>query len=272
MSMDSFHARESRPRPSAPARTLPQRGGLRLDTALVAAGLARSRSHAQRLIEEGRVRVAGQPAAKAAQLVADPAAIALLPTDEPDYVSRGGIKLAGALQRTRLSAAGKLCLDLGQSTGGFTDCLLQAGARRVVGIDVGRAQLDPRLAGDPRVEAYQGVNARRLTESPLAGRRFDLIVADLSFISLTLIIPQLPAFLAPEGDALLLVKPPFEVGPQHVGKGGIVRNPLRYAEIRERLCVCANQHGLTARDWFESPIKGGDGNREFFLHLRHAND
>ncbi len=170
---------------------------------------------------------------------------------------------------------GRNCLDVGQSTGGFTDCLLQHGAARVVGVDVGHGQLHPQIACDPRVEHHEGVNARELEKSALAegwrnsDKQFDLIVADVSFISLTLILPQLPPLLTRLGDLLLLVKPQFEVGPGHIGKGGIVTDASLYAGVKDKLAACCAAHHLTVIDWFDSPITGSDGNREFFLHARH---
>lgn len=274
MSMNSFHARASRP-PRKPTQRPDVRVGIRADALLVQQGLAPSRTAAQQLIKAGRVffelwgteeRV---PVCDPSVRFSSEQKLYLVPAGEPEYVSRGGIKLAGALDRTGLVVAGKICLDIGQSTGGFTDCLLQHGAAKVVGIDVGHGQLHPRLAADPRVEAHEGINARELANSALAGRHFDLIVADVSFISLTLIIPQLPPFLAPHGEMLLLVKPQFEVGPEHIGKGGIVSDGSLYPAVRAKLTACCAANRLAVLDWFASPITGGDGNREFFLHARH---
>lgn len=272
MSMDSFHARATRMRAAPRAKPAPTRGYQRLDEALVAQGLAPSRSAAQRLIAAGRVMLAGAVVTKPAHPVADASALTVAAGEDADFVSRGGIKLAGALRHTGLSVAGKLCLDIGQSTGGFTDCLLRHGAARVVGVDVGHGQLHPKLVADARVECHEGINARHLAKSALAGRHFELIVVDVSFISLTLIIPQLPALLAPSGNVLLLVKPQFEVGPRGLGKGGLVRDPTRYPEVCAKLVSCAREHGFADCDWFASPIAGSDGNREFFLHLRHVGD
>lgn len=244
---------------------------MRADRLLVASGLAASRTAAQRLIAAGRVRWDGEPVAKPAQELSSDDQLEVIPDPEDRYVSRGGVKLAGALAETGVAAAGKVCLDVGQSTGGFTDCLLQAGATRVVGADVGHGQLHPRLAGDPRVTALEGINCRALaaadlgTSLPATG--FDLIVGDVSFISLTLVLPQLPPLLAAGGDLLLLVKPQFEVGPGGLGKGGIVRDPALYAEVEGKLRRSATDLGLTVRAWIDSPIPGGDGNREFFIWL-----
>lgn len=275
MSMNSFHARTARPKPKAhpsraadrPAHSL----GVRADLLLVQRGLAPSRTAAQRLIAAGRVKVgAGDTALdKPAALLAADAALIVAPASDAEYVSRGGIKLAAALRHAGIAVHGKTCLDVGQSTGGFTDCLLQHGAARVVGVDVGHGQLHPALAADPRVEWHEGINARALRESVLAGRQFDLIVADVSFISLTLIIPQLPPLLTQDGDLILLAKPQFEVGPENLGKGGIVTDPGLYSAVRARLAACCADHHLAGVDWFDSPITGTDGNREFFLHARH---
>lgn len=273
MSMNSFHARNARPKLKPAARPPVERhGGQRADALLVARGLAPSRTAAQRLIEAGRVFAAGVVVSKPAQELPEGVELRIEEDAADRYVSRGGIKLAGALAHAGLEVAGRRCLDVGQSTGGFTDCLLANGAAHVVGVDVGHDQLHPRLAGDDRVETHEGINARSLQESALAGRLFDLIVADVSFISLTLVLPQLPIFLAAGGDMLLLVKPQFEVGPAGIGKGGIVRDEALYAEVEAKLRACCGESHLTVRDWFDSPITGTDGNREFFLHLRHEKD
>lgn len=273
MSMNSFHARTARPRPKAhPLRQAAAAPlGVRADALLVQRGLAPSRTAAQRLIEAGRVKVGpdGTPILKPSLLLAADAELAVAPAPDLDYVSRGGIKLAGALRHAGIDVHGRDCLDIGQSTGGFTDCLLKNGAAKVVGIDVGHGQLHPAIAADPRVESHEGVNARQLQKSALAGRRFDFITADVSFISLTLILPQLPPLLTGLGDLLLLVKPQFEVGPANVGKGGIVADAALYPQVRDRFAACCADNHLTVIDWFESPITGADGNREFFLHARH---
>lgn len=278
MSMNSFHARTARPKSKVAVRAAAQvyagkpaahAGGVRADALLVQQGLASSRTTAQRLIEAGRVSLDGDTLLKPAQLLPDNAALAVAPPPGPEYVSRGGIKLAGALLHAGIDVRGRDCLDIGQSTGGFTDCLLQHGAAKVVGIDVGHGQLHPAIAADPRVEHHEGINARSLQKSALAGRQFDLIVADVSFISLTLIIPQLPPLLTALGDLLLLVKPQFEVGPDFLGKGGIVTDPALYPAVRDKIANCCAQHHFAIRAGFDSPITGSDGNREFFLHARH---
>jgi 23S rRNA (cytidine1920-2'-O)/16S rRNA (cytidine1409-2'-O)-methyltransferase len=193
------------------------------------------------------------------------------------------LKLEGALAAAGVSPQGKLCLDVGQSTGGFTDCLLQAGATHVVGVDVGHGQLHPSLRTDPRVRCVEKVNARELTvdvlvaENPIPSSaesqkslKFQLIVGDLSFISQTLVLPALVPLLATDGDLLMLVKPQFELQPQDIGKGGLVRNPALYAQVEQRLRTACADLGLAVLGWFDSPITGGDGNREFFIHARHG--
>ena len=268
--MKSFHRRTSRPAPQPAVVAAPviHRDGLRADQLLVERGLAPSRTVAQRLIESGRVSWTDGPITKASLILPLTAELAVASDEADCYVGRGGIKLAGALAHTKLDVRGKACLDVGQSTGGFTDCLLQAGAATVVGVDVGHGQLHPKLASDPRVTSIEGVNARELKKSAVATRHYDLIVADLSFISLTLVLPQLPALLAEGGDMLLLVKPQFEVGPTHVGKGGIVRDASLYPQVEAKLRQAAEAAGLRVVDYFDSPIAGTDGNREFFIWTR----
>jgi 23S rRNA (cytidine1920-2'-O)/16S rRNA (cytidine1409-2'-O)-methyltransferase len=273
MSMNSFHARAAKPKPK-PAAKPTAHDGIRVDALLVQRGLAPSRTAAQRLIEEGRVKVgaggtAPAPVSKPSLILSAYAELIVEPPREAEYVSRGGLKLTGELRHTGIDPRGRDCLDVGQSTGGFTDCLLQHGATKVVGIDVGHGQLHSSLAADPRVEHHEGINARNLKNSIIAGRQFDLIVADVSFISLTLIIPQLPPLLTKLGDLLLLVKPQFEVGPEHIGKGGIVADPGLYSVVRDKLATCCADNRLAVIDWFESPITGTDGNREFFIHAKH---
>lgn len=333
---------------------------MRIDQLLVERGLASSRSQAQRLIAAGvqwRAGAAGvapwKKVAKNGDEVPDAAEIELLDLAEARYVSRGGLKLEGALHALGLDPAGQRCLDVGQSTGGFTDCLLQAGAAQIIGVDVGQGQLHERLRQDARVVCVEGVNARALSaealveaceealservedvednatlpqapyawmrnggvvdddyndsddakeheveafkaqraerararaagQLPLVRRRrpgreatdvnpsFALVTGDLSFISLTLVLPALVPLLQPDGDLLMLVKPQFELQPGQVGKGGIVRDPAMYAVVEQRLRDAAADLGLHVLAWFDSPIAGGDGNREFFIHCRKA--
>ncbi len=275
MSMNSFHARAGRPRPAADKQRPAARadGMLRADALLVAQGLAESRTRARQLIEGGRVAWDGGTVAKPAQELPVSARLTVAADEADRYVSRGGLKLAGALAASGVAVAGRTCLDVGQSTGGFSDCLLQAGAARVVGIEVGHGQLHPRLATEPRCITLEGVNARHLSAADLGGHYppdgFDLIVCDASFISLTLLLPQWRALLAAGGDILALVKPQFEVGPQGLAKGGIVRDARLYREVEDKLRAAAHDAGLTVRGWYDSPIAGGDGNREFFIWMRH---
>ncbi|MBT2334294.1 TlyA family RNA methyltransferase [Variovorax paradoxus] len=256
---------------------------MRADQLLVERGLAASRSQAVRLIAGGmRWRDAGtadawRPVAKNRDEVPESAELELDDAAEARYVSRGGLKLEGALAASGVSAVGKLCLDVGQSTGGFTDCLLQGGAAKVVGVDVGHGQLHPRLREDERVVAIEGINARALSPDDLQEEgeepselRFDLIVGDLSFISLTLVLPAVVPFLAHDGHLLVLVKPQFELQPGQVGKGGIVRDASMYAVVEKRLRDACEALELRVLRWFDSPIAGGDGNREFFIHAVRA--
>jgi 23S rRNA (cytidine1920-2'-O)/16S rRNA (cytidine1409-2'-O)-methyltransferase len=270
--MKSFHRRAARPAPKPVPVTAPihHHDGLRADQLLVERGLAPSRTVAQRLIEAGRVSWSEGLINKASAILPVSAELAVLDDDLDRYVSRGGIKLAGALEHTKLDVRGRICLDVGQSTGGFTDCLLQAGAASVVGVDVGHDQLSPKLRVDPRVTCVEGINARELAKSAVAARRYDLIVGDLSFISLTLVLPQLPALIGDDGDMLLLVKPQFEVGPANVGKGGIVRDASLYPMVEAKLRQAAQGAGLRVIDYFDSPVAGTDGNREFFIWIKHG--
>ena len=275
--MNSFHSRGRRPKAELRERPASARahGRIRADQLLVEAGLAESRSAARRMIEAGRVSADGEPVGKPSQELAASAQLSVADDETDRYVSRGGLKLAGALTHTGLSVADACCLDVGQSTGGFSDCLLQAGAHQVVGVDVGHGQLHRRLAGDPRVVCIEGVNARELDAAALGSHLpatgFDLIVCDASFISLTLLMPRWRALLAPAGQVLALVKPQFEVGPDGLGKGGIVRDASRYGDVEARVRHGAGQAGLAVLDYFDSPITGGDGNREFFIHASRAN-
>ena len=285
---------------------------MRIDQLLVQRGLANTRSQAQRLIADGVEWAQGETwrrVVKNGDDVPELAEVRLLDDSEARYVSRGGLKLEAALKQVGLSVAGFACLDVGQSTGGFTDCLLQAGAKSVVGVDVGSAQLHPMLRSDPRVLCVEKVNARALTAEDLIQAyedstgedgqfevddengddeeyddqdetssdaeavqtesefvpEFDLIVADLSFISQTLVLPAVVPLLKAGGTLLTLVKPQFELQPGQVGKGGIVKEPEFYVVVEQRLREACAALGLTVTAWFDSPITGGDGNREFFI-------
>ncbi|MBL0421720.1 TlyA family RNA methyltransferase [Ramlibacter sp. AW1] len=246
---------------------------MRADQLLVERGLAASRSQAQRLIAAGvRWRAAGdwRAVGKNGDELPVDAAIELVDDAETRYVSRGGLKLQAALRASGIDPAGRRCLDVGQSTGGFTDCLLRHGAARVVGVDVGHGQLHPDLRADPRVVCIERVNARELDAARLGdeARPFERVVGDLSFISLTLVLPALVPWLAADGDLLLLAKPQFELQPGQLGKGGIVRDATLYPVVEQRLRDACAGLGLQVMGWHDSPIAGGDGNREFFIHAR----
>jgi len=240
---------------------------MRADQLLVQRGLAPSRSAALRLIAHGAVRWLGPRGwavpKKAGEDVPEACEIEVTDDAELRWVSRAGLKLDAALARTAIAAAGRDCLDVGQSTGGFTDVLLARGAASVVGIDVGHGQLHAKLRSDVRVTAIEGVNARHLDAATLPRQRFGLVVADLSFISLTLVLSAL-APLATR-DLLLLVKPQFELQPADIGKGGLVTDPAAHARVEQRLRGACTELGLAVRDYFDSPVAGGDGNREYFL-------
>jgi 23S rRNA (cytidine1920-2'-O)/16S rRNA (cytidine1409-2'-O)-methyltransferase len=238
----------------------------RIDLLLVSRGLAPSRERARALLLSGQVLVNGRPVTKAGALVDAGAEIVLKQPDHP-WVGRGGIKLAHALETFGLDVTGLVALDVGASTGGFTDVLLQRGAARVVAVDVGHNQLDWRLRSDPRVLCLEGVNARylRAEDLPEGSRRFGIIVMDVSFISLSHILPQLPPFLEPAGRVVALVKPQFEAGRADVGAGGIVRDPAVHARVLDEVTAAAHQVGLGRLAMEPSPIEGAEGNREFFL-------
>ncbi len=273
---------------------------MRADVLLVERGLAPSRTAAQRLIAAGHVfacdgnsRVA---LSKSSVSVAEDISLEIEASDLDRFVSRGGLKLDGALTHVGLDVAHLHCLDVGQSTGGFTDCLLQRGAAHVVGVDVGHDQLHARMRANARVICIEGINARTLDAAGLVGAAlaaiqslqpadggttdrgqgrsysasFDVIVADVSFISLTKILPQWPALLATRGRVLSLVKPQFEVGADSLARGGIVRDASLYTTVEVTICAACAQAGLRVLDYFDSAITGTDGNREFFVYAEAA--
>lgn len=240
----------------------------RLDLLVVARGLAPSRERARALILAGQVRVNGAPADKAGTLVAEDAGVELAKPDHP-YVGRGGLKLAHALDAFGIAVEGREALDIGASTGGFTDVLLKRGARRVVALDVGHGQLDWGLRNDPRVVVIERLNARHLELSDLPGP-VDLVVIDVSFISLAQILPRVPPVLAAGADVVALVKPQFEAGRDEVGRKGIVRDPAVHERVVEKIARAAEEVGLARAGLTPSPITGSEGNREFLLHLREG--
>ena len=284
---------------------------MRADLFLVEHGHATTRSQAQRLIASGvqwRVdeAVAWKKVAKNGDEIPGNAELQVLDTTEAKYISRGGLKLEGALKSTGLDVTGLRCLDIGQSTGGFTDCLLQHGAAQVVGVDVGHGQLHDSLRADARVVCIEGVNARSLTADDLVAhyRRalhvssgseddfddayesddgdeeaddgfdpvFDFLTGDLSFISLTLVLPAVVRLLKADGQLLMLVKPQFELQPGQIGKGGIVRDAALFDFVEKRLRDACAGLGLDVLAWLASPIAGGDGNREFFIHAQKGHE
>ncbi|HYA16932.1 MAG TPA: TlyA family RNA methyltransferase [Bryobacteraceae bacterium] len=235
---------------------------IRLDRWMVEHGLAENRQKAQALIMSGAVLVDGQKALKAGQPVDENARVEV--TAKLRYVSRGGLKLEGALKQFGIDVNGRVCADFGSSTGGFTDCLLQSGAARVHAIDVGQGQLDWTLRNHPRVVVHEGVNARYLEPAEI-GEPVDLAVCDVSFISATLMLPAMAKILKPTGAIMVLIKPQFEAGKGRVGRGGIVRDPALHEEACLKVKACAEELGFVT-DIMESPITGAEGNREFLLY------
>lgn len=238
---------------------------VRLDQLLVERGLVESRAKAQALIRAGQVLVDGRVVDKPGTLVPVDVGIAL--REKPRYVSRGGDKLEAALRAFGVDPRGKVCLDIGASTGGFTDCLLQHGAARVHAVDVGKGLLHWKLRNDPRVLVHEGVNARYLRPEDI-GEPVELVTIDVSFISLRLILPALHGIVVPGGDVIALVKPQFEAGRGRVGKGGVVRDPGVHREVLEGITRFAVERlGWSVAGAVRSPLRGPAGNVEFFLHL-----
>ncbi len=240
----------------------------RLDTLLVQRGLVESREKARALILAGQVDVGGHGAAKAGTMVPADADVRVVGPDHP-WVSRGGLKLAHALETFGIDVTDRLGLDIGASTGGFTDVLLARGAAHVIALDVGHSQLHWRLRTDPRVTVIEGMNARGLRRETLPdlGAGAGIVTIDVSFISLRLIFPVLPALLAPTADVVALVKPQFEAGRRDVGARGVVRDPAVHARVIDEVTAAARDAGLARRGMIASPITGAQGNEEFLLHL-----
>ena len=237
----------------------------RADILLTDSGLAESRSAAQRLIMAGQVRADGERVLRSAQRLDRSAKLTL--DEAPRFVSRGGDKLAAALDSMPIQIVGRVCADIGASTGGFTDCLLQAGAARVYAVDVGQGILHWRLRNDPRVQVMEGINARYLTA---LAEPVSVVTLDLSFISLRLILPQLPGWMEPAGDVVALVKPQFEVGKQAVGRGGVVRDEAERLRALQAVAESAREQGLQPQAALRSPLLGPKGNVEFLLWARRG--
>lgn len=244
---------------------------VRLDQLLVERQLVTSRAQAQRIIKESRVEIdlgGWQTATKSSVKLEADTPIRIQEDESDRYVSRGALKLKAAHTQFNLDFTDLVAIDIGQSTGGFTDYLLQHGAAAVVGIEVGHDQLALRLRADPRVTCIEGYNARALEPQLLshsASGRFDLAVMDVSFISQTLILPGLCALLQPGARLITLVKPQFELGQEHIGRGGLVKSQHLYPQLQQQICKLVNDLGLTVEGYLPSPIKGGDGNQEFIL-------
>jgi 23S rRNA (cytidine1920-2'-O)/16S rRNA (cytidine1409-2'-O)-methyltransferase len=258
----------------------------RIDVLMVKIGLVASRSKAQELIATERVYLIRQTTAGEIQreLVKKPSlnltdhfgddgfSIEIIEDPADRFVSRGGIKMQGALSRSQVMTDGVSVLDVGVSTGGFSDCLLQAGVARIVGVDVGHGQLAQKLKHESRLIHFEGINARQLPGKELFaanhGNLFDLVVIDVSFISLTLVLPEVVKYLRSAGHVLALVKPQFEVGRAGLGKGGVVKNKKLYQDVEEKIRKCCESISLNVEDYFESAISGSDGNHEFFLFAK----
>lgn len=241
---------------------------MRVDLFLTEKGYISSRKKTQTLIDEGKVLIDGRIVKKASQQIEDGEhTVEIAQSDEVRFVGRGGLKLEAALDAFNIDANHKIALDIGASTGGFTDCLLQRGAQKVYAVDAGVGQLAASLLANPAVVSIEKMNARNLAPEHIDNTLVDLIVMDVSFISATYIIPQFPALMGENAEAICLVKPQFEVGRALIGKGGIVRDAEAHASAVKRVCSCAQSVGLFPVALIPSPIEGGDGNREFLLHL-----
>jgi 23S rRNA (cytidine1920-2'-O)/16S rRNA (cytidine1409-2'-O)-methyltransferase len=242
----------------------------RVDKLLADQGLAKSRTHAQALIMAGQVCVGDRLILKSSEKFPVETEFRLKVGAADRFVSRGGEKLSGALKESGLNVKGLTALDIGISTGGFTDCLLQSGVVSVIGLDVGHNQLDWKIKDDPRVISHEGVNCRKIPPE-LIKEAVDLVVIDVSFISLTLILPEAFKFLKTRGALLALIKPQFEVRKEQVGKGGIVKDSLLHSEVQEKIERFCSELGLSESKLIKSPIEGTDGNKEFFIFGRFIN-
>ncbi|PYP83494.1 MAG: TlyA family rRNA (cytidine-2'-O)-methyltransferase [Blastocatellia bacterium AA13] len=238
----------------------------RIDKLVVERGLAETRTRAQALILAGQILVDTQRIDKPGQMVSTGAEIRVK-GEQPRYVGRGGLKLEAALRKFNIDPADKLCVDVGASTGGFTDCLLQHGAARVWAVDVGHNQLDWKIRSDPRVVPLEGINGRNLSSEQFPVK-FGLAVVDVSFISLDKILPALKGVIVEAADVIALIKPQFEVGKGEVGRGGIVTDPSKHARVLRDVIRFARSSAFETLDLMASPILGAEGNREFLIHLK----
>ncbi len=241
---------------------------MRADLYLSELGYAASRQRAKQLISDGNVTVDGKPLKKPSEDIDATCEHLVKITDDQKYVGRGGLKLEGALNAFKINVQNRVALDIGASTGGFTDCLLSHGASHVIAVDAGVGQLAKKLCEDTRVTSIEHLNARDMTLSDIGGAAVDLIVMDVSFISATYIIPRFSALLKAGGEAVCLIKPQFEVGRSMIGKGGLVKDAAAHRYAIDRVLHCATEHGLIPIGLMSSPIRGGDGNREFLVHLQ----
>ena len=241
---------------------------MRLDAYLAAKALAASRTTAKTMITDGRVSVNGKTVIKPAFEVEEPALVAIAPSETEEFVGRGGRKLAAALERFEIPVSGRICADIGASTGGFTDCLLRRGAARVYAVDSGSGQLAPTLAGDSRVISLENTNARYMDAGLFGGERVSLAVMDVSFISQKLLYPALCAITEPQADIVTLVKPQFEAGRAALGKNGVVKDEKIRQAVLADVIACAAAYGLEKIDAMTSPITGGSGNIEYLLYLK----
>ncbi len=242
---------------------------MRLDVFIFEKGFAASRTKARELIESGRVAVNGKTVDKCSYDISADTQIEILPSAETEFVGRGGLKLEAALDSFKVNPDGKICADIGASTGGFTDCLLQRGAAKVYAIDSGRGQLVKALLDDKRVISLEGVNARYITSDDISGEKAQLIVMDVSFISQKLIYPAIKNIADEDADIITLIKPQFEAGRQNIGKNGIVKDEKVRRAVIEDIIVNASVFGFENCGVIESPIKGGSGNTEYLIHLKN---
>lgn len=241
---------------------------MRLDIYLASSGLCESRSKAQNIINNGRVSVDGNVVTKASYDVSGGQNVTVAESDVYEFVGRGGNKLEHSFSKFNFSAEGKVCLDIGASTGGFTECLLLHGASYVYAVDSGTGQLAKTLLADNRVKSIEGFNARNLTTDNLDGKRIQLVVMDVSFISQKLLYPAILRVAGDNCDVITLIKPQFEAGKQAIGKKGIVKDPKIRKKVVEDVILCAKEMGFEFMGLVESPITGGDGNVEYLLHLK----